>query len=81
MLSCLDTETPSGKCAYSMICLLLAYLGMRAGDMIRLNFSDINWETGVIHFYQQQKTCNPLCLPLTDEVKYPLLDYIKNGRQ
>jgi len=47
--------------------------------VIRLNFSDINWETGVIH-YQQQKTCNPLCLPLTDEVKYPLLDYIKNGR-
>ena len=47
--------------------------------MIRLKFSDINWETGVIH-YQQQKTCNPLCLPLTDEVKYPLLDYIKNGR-
>ena len=78
MLSCLDTETPSGKCAYSMICLL-AYLGMRAGDVIRLKFSDINWETGVIH-YQQQKTCNPLCLPLTDEVKYPLLDYIKNGR-
>lgn len=29
MLSCIDTKTSSGKCAYSMICLL-AYLGMRS---------------------------------------------------
>lgn len=78
MLSCIDTETPSGKCAYSIICML-AYLGMRAGDVIRLKFSDIDWHTGTIH-YIQQKTGNPLSLPLTDEVKYPLLDYIKNGR-
>lgn len=78
MLSCIDTETASGKCAYSMICLL-AYLGMRAGDVIGLKFSDINRQTGTIH-YQQQKTGNPLSLPLTEEIKYPLLDYIKNGR-
>lgn len=78
MLSCIDTETASGKCAYSMICLL-AYLGMRAGDVIGLKFSDINWQTGTIH-YQQQKAGNPLSLPLTEEIKYPLLDYIKNGR-
>ena len=29
MLSCIDTKTSSGKCAYSMICPL-AYLGMRS---------------------------------------------------
>lgn len=78
MLSCIDTETSSGKCAYSMISLL-AYLGMRAGDVIRLKFSDIDWNAGTIH-YLQQKTGNPLSLPLTDEVKYPLIDYIRNGR-
>lgn len=78
ILSCIDTETPSGKCIYSIICLL-TYLGMRAGDVIRLKFSDIDWNAEVIH-YTQHKTGNPLSLPLLDEVKYPLLDYIKNAR-
>ena len=78
ILSCIDTGTSSGKCIYSIICLL-AYLGMRAGDVIRLKFSDIDWNNGTIH-YAQHKTGNLLSLPLLDEVKYPLLDYIKNAR-
>lgn len=78
LLSSTDPETRSGKCIYCIICLL-AYLGMRAGDVIRLKFSDIDWNNGLIH-YNQQKTGNPLSLPLLDEVKYPLIDYIKNGR-
>jgi integrase len=78
LLSCIDTGTKSGKCMYSILCLL-AYLGIRAGDIIRLKFTNINWNTGMIHF-TQNKTGNPLSLPLIDEVKYPLLDYIKNAR-
>lgn len=78
ILSCIDTSTSSGKCNYCIICLL-CYLGMRAGDVINLKFSDIDWNNGVIH-YNQQKTENPLSLPLLDEVKYPLIDYIKNAR-
>ena len=79
LLSGIDTETRSGKCIYCVICLV-AYLGMRAGDVINLRFSDIDWNNGLIH-YNQQKTGNPLSLPLVDEVKYPLIDYIKNGRR
>lgn len=78
LLSCVDTDTASGKCVYGMICLL-AYLGMRAGDVIRLKFTDIDWNSGTIH-YLQHKTGIPLSLPLLDEVKYPLLDYVKNSR-
>ena len=78
LLSCIDTDTPSGKCMYAAICLL-AYLGMRAGDVIALKFSDIDWARDTIS-YTQQKTGNLLTLPLIDEVKYPLIDYIKNGR-
>ena len=78
LLSSIDTETSSGKCIYCVICLL-SYLGMRAGDVIGLQFSDIDWNNNVIH-YNQQKTGNPLSLPLIDEVKFPLIDYIKNGR-
>lgn len=54
-------------------------MSIRAGDVIRLKFSDIDWNAGLIHF-TQNKTGNPLSLPLLDEVKYPLLDYIKNAR-
>lgn len=78
LLSGIDTETRSGKCIYCIICLL-AYLGMRVGDIIGLKFSDIDWNNNLIH-YNQQKTGNPLSLPLVDEVKFPLIDYIKNGR-
>ncbi|MCD8052502.1 MAG: tyrosine-type recombinase/integrase [Lachnospiraceae bacterium] len=78
LLSCIDTDTASGKCIYAVISILV-YLGMRAGDIIRLKFTDIDWNTGTIHF-TQHKTGKPLSLPLLDEVKYPLLDYIKNGR-
>lgn len=78
LLSCIDTDTPSGKCMYAVICLL-AYLGMRAGDIIALRFCDIDWTKDTIS-YTQQKTGNPLSLPLIDEVKFPLIDYIKNGR-
>lgn len=78
ILSCIDTETSSGKCTYAVICLL-AYLGMRAGDVISLRFCDIDWAKDTIS-YVQQKTGNLLTLPLIDEVKYSLIDYIKNGR-
>ena len=78
LLSCVDTQTPSGKCMYAAVCLL-AYLGMRVGDVIALRFCDIDWEKGNIS-YAQQKTGNLLTLPLLDEVKFPLIDYIRNGR-
>lgn len=78
MLSCIDTESRSGKYAYAVVSIL-AYLGIRAGDIICLKFSNIDWENNIICF-NQQKTGKPLTLPLLDEVKYPLLDYIKNAR-
>ncbi|MBP3239198.1 MAG: tyrosine-type recombinase/integrase [Oribacterium sp.] len=77
-LSCIDTESRSGKYAYAVVSIL-AYLGMRAGDIILLKFSNIDWENNIINI-SQQKTGKPLSLPLLDEVKYPLLDYIKNAR-
>ena len=78
MLSCIDNTTGSGKCIYCIVSLI-AYLGMRAGDVINLKFDDIDWNNKLIH-YTQQKTGNPLSLPLLDEVKFPLIDYIRNSR-
>lgn len=78
LLSCIDISSSPGKCVYAAISLM-AYLGMRAGDIINLKFSDIDWEKEMIS-YIQQKTGSPLQLPLTEDVKFALLDYIKNGR-
>ena len=78
LLSCIDTTTDYGKCVYAAICIT-AHLGLRAGDIIGLKFSNIDWEHNRIQLIQQ-KTGEPLSLPLVDEVKYPLLDYIKNAR-
>lgn len=79
MLNAIDTKTQKGKFSYCVLCLA-AYLGMRAGDIINLKFSDIDWSNNRIH-YVQTKTLRPLTLPLMDEVKYPLIDYIKNARK
>lgn len=78
LLNSIDIETKTGKFTYSVL-TILAYLGIRAGDLINLKFENIDWETNKLSF-MQQKTNKNITLPLIDEVKYPLLDYIKNAR-
>ena len=78
ILNIINTDTKHGKCIYSIL-TILAYLGLRAGDIINLKFENVDFTNNEIKFYQT-KTQQLLTLPLIDEVKYPLLDYIKNGR-
>lgn len=78
ILNAIDNTTPHGKCIYLVISLL-AYYGLRAGDIINLKFDNFDFEKNTISIIQQ-KTNQELTLPLIDEVKFPLLDYIKNGR-
>ena len=78
ILSSIDTAGVSGKTAYFLVSIS-AFLGIRAGDLINLKFSNIDWENNSINIIQN-KTGTPITLPLIDEVKYPLLDYLKNAR-
>ena len=78
ILDSINTDSPQGKEMYAIICLV-SFLGLRAADIVDLRFDEINWENNKISIIQQ-KTNQPLHLPLIDEVKFPLLDYIKNGR-
>lgn len=78
ILEVIDNTTKSGKCIFLVISLL-AYYGLRVGDIINLKFENIDFENNLISIIQQ-KTKKPLTLPLIDEVKYPLLDYLKNAR-
>lgn len=78
ILNVIDTTTANGKEIYFIISLI-AFLGLRVGDVINLKFENIDWENGQINIVQR-KTNQLITLPLIDEVKFPLLDYLKNGR-
>ena len=79
LLNCVDINSSIGKRDY-LILSILVYLGLRISDVVDLKLSDINWNLNTISIVQQ-KTQNTLTLPLIDEVKYPLLDYLKNVRK
>lgn len=78
ILSCVDVANPVGKRDYAMI-LLVARLGIRVSDAIRLRFDNIKWEKNCIQL-SQYKTNEPLILPLFEDVGNAIIDYIKNGR-
>ena len=68
----------SGKRDYAMI-LMATRLGMRAGDIVNITFENIDFLQNKIIF-NQQKTNDKIELPLIDEIKEALLDYINNSR-
>jgi integrase len=78
VLNCVDTGANAGKAAYFVIAAC-AFLGIRAGDLANLRLGDIDWENSLISMVQQ-KTGRPATWPLIDEVKFPLLDYLKHAR-
>ena len=78
MLESIDNTAKDGKCIY-LILSLLVYYGIRVGDLMNLKFENIDFEQNLIRI-NQRKTQKELVLPLIDEVKFALIDYLKNGR-
>lgn len=78
LLAAIDRGNPSGKRDYAII-LLVARLGIRVGDVNNLKFENIDWQKGRISFVQN-KTHNPVVLPLLKDVGWAIIDYIQNGR-
>jgi integrase len=58
--------------------LLLARLGLRAGEVVRLNLEDIDWENGVIRIRRKGGRWTPL--PLLNDVGEALATYLHSGR-
>lgn len=73
-----DRNTKIGRRDY-LILLLAVQFGMRAGDIRQLKFEHIKWSRKTVEFVQQ-KTNNFLQLPMTEELKYAVADYMKNSR-
>lgn len=78
LLASVDRQNPKGKRDYAIL-LLVARLGLRAGDIRALKLSDLNWNRKLISIIMQ-KTKQPLELPLLDDVGWAIIDYLKNGR-
>lgn len=74
----IDKTTATGKRDYAML-LLATRLGMRSGDIAKLSLDELDFEQDTIHLIQE-KTSQPLDLPMLPEIKEALDDYIENGR-
>jgi site-specific recombinase XerD len=61
------------------ILLLLARLGLRAGDIVHLRLSDIDWKDASIQVCGEGG--RHARLPLTQEVGQAIVAYLKKGRQ
>lgn len=60
------------------ILLLLARLGLRAGDIVHLRLSDIDWKDASIQVCGKGR--RPTRLPLTQELGQVIVAYLKKGR-
>jgi len=70
-------ETPLKIRNYAIL-LLLARLGFRASEVVRLTLEDIDWEHGEIII--RGKGARQTRFPLPVDVGEALVDYLKNGR-
>ena len=78
MLNIIDRGNPTGKRDYAIL-LLVAKLGIRAGDLKSLKLSDLDWVSRKINIIQQ-KTKVQVIYPILDDIGWALIDYLKNAR-
>jgi site-specific recombinase XerD len=77
VLAACDLTRPSGL-RNRAILLLLARMGLRAGDVWLLRLADIDWRAGSLRFLGKGR--RQTRLPLTQEVGDALLAYLEQGR-
>jgi integrase/recombinase XerD len=74
----IDRGSPKGKRDYAII-LLACCLGIRCTDIKQLQMANFHWKEKQLVFLQS-KTRTSLSLPLTAEVGWAVIDYLKYGR-
>ena len=78
VLDQIDRQSAIGKRDYAMV-LLTARLGVRVGDLRRLELGWFDWRAKTLAF-TQHKTGLPLTLPLPGDVGWAVIDYVRHGR-
>jgi site-specific recombinase XerD len=77
ILKCCDRKTPVGRRNHAIL-LLLARLGVRAGEVVGLSLDDIDWSTGQITI--RGKGGKSAQLPLAADVGAALAAYLRHDR-
>ena len=77
LLHSCDQSTPQGQRDYAIL-LLLARLGLRAGEVAALTLDDLDWEAGELLGRSKGARCDRL--PLPHEVGAALVTYLREGR-
>ena len=77
ILQSCDRSSPCGRRDYAAL-LLLARLGLRAGELVHLGLEDINWNAGEI--LVRGKSSREDRLPLPPEVGRALASYLQKDR-
>ena len=77
LLQSCDQSTPCGRRDYAAL-LLLARLGLRAGEVVHLCLEDINWSAGEVLI--RGKSAREDRLPLPPDVGGALATYLQKGR-
>ena len=78
ILEAIDRGNPSGKRDYAIV-LLICRLGLRAVDVKRLEFADLDWPGNQLSVVQA-KTGRRVVLPLLKDVGWAIIDYVRDGR-
>jgi len=77
LLASIDRRTTTGRRDYAIL-QLLARLGLRAGEVVRLELEDIDWNGGWVSV--QRKGGRRSVLPLPAEVGAAIAAYLRHGR-
>jgi site-specific recombinase XerD len=77
VLTTTDRSTPTGRRDHAIL-LLLARLGLRAGEVVALELDDIRWRTGEIVIRGKGRIIDPL--PLLSDVGEAIAAYLREAR-
>src|SRR5260370_36390013 len=77
LLASIDRRTAVGRRDYAIL-LLLARLGLRAGEVVSLELNDIDWNMGQVSVRGKSGQRNRL--PLSTEVGKAIAAYLRRGR-
>lgn len=78
LLRAVDRSTPTGLRDYALL-LMMSACGLGAGEIIRLQFQDIDWEAGTL-FVVRPKTGTAFTLPLLPAIAKAVAHYLRDGR-
>jgi site-specific recombinase XerD len=77
LIASCDLSSPTGKRDRAIL-LLLARLGLRAGDIVQMRLQDIDWKNAWIQV--SGKGRRQTRLPLSEEVGEAIVAYLREGR-